>query len=186
MLKALLLQLISVVVYVAFLVIGIKRKVPFKKQIVFFLFYFYIVGVVSVTMFPLPIHSIDIEFLKTTRYLKNNFVPLKSIGGMIKDGNTHTVIRQIIGNIILFIPMGALLPMNFKSLFSFKRVALVGFLASVAIELLQFLISFIIGATYKITDVDDILLNFVGCIVGYLLFRLSIPILKKSVTKTTF
>lgn len=53
------------------------------------------------------------------------------------------------------------------------------FICSIGIETLQYCISLIIGVTYRITDINDVILNTLGGIIGLLLLRLSIPLLDK-------
>lgn len=170
MLNALLFQFVSVIVYIAVLISGIKKKISLSRHILIFLFFVYIVNLVSITLFPLPIQKEEIEYMVKCHFLKNNFVPFKSIIELIKDPRTASF-RQVFGNIVLFIPMGFLVPLLFNKMSTLRKVVLVGFISSFTVEFLQFLISFIIGATYKITDIDDIILNTIGTIIGFILFR---------------
>lgn len=63
-------------------------------------------------------------------------------------------------NIILFIPLGFILPLLWSRFRSRKRIILAGFLFSLAIELSQLL-------NYRITDVDDLIMNSLGTWLGY-------------------
>lgn len=75
-----------------------------------------------------------------------------------------TVWLNLGGNIIGFIPMGFLLPfINLKNR-KFFRVFIICFLVTLAVELIQFI--FRVGCF----DVDDICLNLIGGIIGYLIF----------------
>jgi glycopeptide antibiotics resistance protein len=85
--------------------------------------------------------------------------------------NADIVVRNIGVNILLFVPMGAFLPVLFKKLRKFRWVILVCFSATVAAELIQFI--FILGSF----DVDDIILNTAGAAAGYGI--VNIPALKK-------
>lgn len=75
-------------------------------------------------------------------------------------------LENIVGNIILFIPLGICLPMVWPRYFSFKRVLLAAFLFSLSIELTQ-LFSRHLGI-YRSVDVDDVILNTIGAILGYI------------------
>ncbi|GAC42181.1 glycopeptide resistance protein VanZ-F [Paenibacillus popilliae] len=67
-------------------------------------------------------------------------------------------------NIILFMPLGFLLPTIWPQFRTIKNTACTGFFFSLAIELTQLL-------NHRITDIDDLLMNTLGAIIGYLLYR---------------
>lgn len=66
-----------------------------------------------------------------------------------------------IGNIILFIPYGIFLSTLFKRA-NLKNIIIYGFIASFIIEISQFLLK------RGILDIDDMILNILGVIIGYL------------------
>lgn len=67
-------------------------------------------------------------------------------------------------NVVLFVPLGILLPIGWKK-FREKRYALqLGFGISLCIELLQML-------TFRTTDVNDLITNTLGTYLGYLAAR---------------
>ena len=56
----------------------------------------------------------------------------------------------------------------------FRRIApmlLVGFGVTLGIELSQVVISLMVGVPYRAFDVDDLILNTIGAIVGWLAWR---------------
>lgn len=73
-------------------------------------------------------------------------------------------LKNTILNIILFVPLGILLPFLWKKYNTLKATLMFGFLMSLAIELLQIL-------TYRATDINDIIANTLGAVLGYLVFR---------------
>ena len=72
--------------------------------------------------------------------------------------------RNIIGNIIMFIPFGFFTSYYLK-LDKKRYIFYLALIVSVVIELIQLKIG-------RAFDVDDIILNLVGSILGYLLYRL--------------
>ncbi|MBG9537307.1 VanZ family protein [Bacillus thuringiensis] len=68
-------------------------------------------------------------------------------------------------NIVLFMPLGFLLPTIWPQFRKMKNTVCAGFFFSLAIELNQLL-------NNRITDIDDLFTNTLGAIVGYLLYRL--------------
>lgn len=81
--------------------------------------------------------------------------------------------RHFILNIVAFVPFGFFLPLLYKKHCSIKSVAVVGFLFSSCIELVQM---FGWGAT----EIDDLIANTLGVSLGYLLYCLIEKCLCKS------
>ncbi len=106
-----------------------------------------------------------------------NFTPFRTIlpylmgrGGWIIAG------INIVGNIVLLVPLGFLLPFIFKQL-NWKSSLIVAILSALFIELLQSMLH--IG----IFDIDDVILNALGCMMGYWKF-LFLPIFLKWMKKS--
>lgn len=68
-------------------------------------------------------------------------------------------------NTLLTVPLGMLLPLCWKQYQHFPRTAAVGFLVSLSIELSQMF-------CFRATDIDDLILNTLGTMVGFLLGKL--------------
>ena len=83
--------------------------------------------------------------------------------------------KNTILNIILFVPLGFMLPFLWKKYNTQKATLMFGFGMSLAIELLQIL-------TYRATDVNDIIANSLGAVLGYFVFRTTSCIIP-SITK---
>lgn len=66
----------------------------------------------------------------------------------------------------LFIPTGIILPILYKRLNSFWKVLLTGAGISLCIEVIQLLLP------NSVTDIDDLILNTAGVIIGYAVFSL--------------
>lgn len=92
-----------------------------------------------------------------------SLIPFEGMIEMLQGGiTTHSVIN-IVGNIVMFMPIGFLIPLLWDKLNSFKNVVFFGFATSLLIELTQL---FLIRGT----DIDDLILNTVGAVLGYLVF----------------
>lgn len=100
-----------------------------------------------------------------------NFMPSKTIRANLEIINT-------VGNIGLFIPLGILLPCSFKTQRKYYAFSLNLLLVILFIELLQILTG------TGMFDIDDIILNFIGGTLGFLITAIS-PI-RKNINKTTF
>lgn len=91
-----------------------------------------------------------------------NLIPFVWLG---TGDDLYPLIVEKIPNVLLFIPLGFFLPAVFKGLRRFSKVALVTFLTTFSIEFLQFFIG-------RSSDIDDVIANFLGGVIGYLAFRL--------------
>ena len=100
-----------------------------------------------------------------------NLVPFKTLHGyveMIANNriNFDVAIKNLVGNLILFFPMGILLPCLFSWVRGWKRFLLVMLGMLLAVELLQLML--LVGTF----DVDDLLLNLIGAVCGFALLYL--------------
>ena len=88
-----------------------------------------------------------------------NFIPFKEI--FRYDLGSKLFIKNILGNMIMFIPMGIFIK-KYLELDNKKVVILLLFIISMTIEIIQL----IIGRVY---DIDDVLLNIIGGFIGFIL-----------------
>ncbi|KAA0542759.1 VanZ family protein [Bacillus sp. BGMRC 2118] len=99
----------------------------------------------------------------------SNFIPFKTIITymfLTKDLSLNIRIENLVGNIIGFTPLGLLLPLISKKMFRLKVITLTTFLLSFTYEVIQLF-------TYLGTfDIDDLILNTLGGVLGYLLIKL--------------
>lgn len=91
-----------------------------------------------------------------------NLVPLVSLAS----GDIPTSLL----NVLLFVPLGFLLP--FIRRVDMSKVVIIGALLSLSIELAQLLTGSLAETTFRIADINDLLFNTAGAAIGYLLFLL--------------
>lgn len=111
--------------------------------------------------------------LKRTILFNSNFIPFKTIFNYIfVETNKMISIINIAGNIILFMPFGFILPLCVARQLKFKSIIFRAFLLSFLFELMQLFLG--IGSF----DVDDLLLNSFGGLLGFIIFKVLLFILK--------
>ncbi|MBQ8826574.1 MAG: VanZ family protein [Oscillospiraceae bacterium] len=117
----------------------------------------YILALLRFTLFKyVPLTRLpDAFFLREREY---NLIPFKAIYEIIKELSSLRQIENIAGNIILFIPFGLIFPL--ASVFE-GETPVYGFITSLLIEAAQY--GFAMGAA----DIDDIILNVTGVLIGY-------------------
>lgn len=90
----------------------------------------------------------------------------------------ESVFVNIIGNVFAFSPFGFVLPIISPRNRKFLNVTLLSFELSLSVELMQLLLK--VG----IFDVDDIFMNTVGGMVGYICFAVCYGLYKKIIRKS--
>lgn len=166
------LYLISLPIYIIYLIRLIFKKVWISKIIINSLFYFYIVSLLAITIFPIPIQWVKEIWIYW--WQNNNFIVFSSILEIVKNENLSDFIKikQIIWNIVLFLPLWFFIPFIWKNYISIKKAIYIWILSSLSIELCQFIISDFLWFNYKSADIDDILLNTLWFIIWLILFKL--------------
>lgn len=99
----------------------------------------------------------------------HNFIPFKTITYYLffaNDINFNIRVENLTGNIVGFVPFGFILPLLLNRFRSFKKMTLATFCLSLTFELLQLIFRF--GSF----DVDDLILNTVGGMIGYIPVKL--------------
>jgi len=128
---------------------------------VYFLFFAEIMGRTSAVQ---EYHYNLMPFKEIRRYL----VYYKKLGFWL-------VAVNLAGNVIAFIPFGLFFPLLSRRNRSFFKVTLISFEVSMMVELIQLVTR--VGSC----DVDDIILNTLGGVLGYLCFRIIWEMHKKSI-----
>ena len=103
-------------------------------------------------------------------YDKVNLIPFREIQRFIikwRTVGTISALLNTLGNVIGFIPYGIFIPILFRRTDGFLKILLIGFLSSLTIETIQLI--FDVG----VFDVDDLMLNTLGTISGYGLYRVA-------------
>lgn len=75
----------------------------------------------------------------------------------------HNMVKQLLLNIGMFVPFGFFLPFAVKRMRKWNRTFLTSMMFSFAIEFVQYFIG-------RSADVDDLIMNTLGGVVGYVLF----------------
>lgn len=115
------------------------------KKLCIWLFCLYIVGLCSFTG------------ITTILYGNFSFYPNLNVALL---ADIFVSPKQYIFNILLFVPLGFFVPLLWKPFHAQNKILRIGFLCSFAIEFLQMFCG-------RMTDVDDLLTNTVGAVLGY-------------------
>ncbi len=143
-----------------------------KSKRIKIVFFIYIAVVIKVIIFKYPWEDLKaimdtwekgviLEGLDTA-----NFTLFKTIKMYIDYSYMLNSFENLVGNVVVFVPFGFLLPYIHKKSAKFPVLFVNAFLFVLGIEVFQLFSAF--GAF----DVDDILLNCLGAVMGWVIFRL--------------
>jgi glycopeptide antibiotics resistance protein len=144
-------------------VIRLAMRAPLRRAALEALFIGYMGALLYVTFLPVRLDGTRAAWTYV------NLVPARTVVGIIRDF-PEQIVRQLVDNVVMFVPLGFLLPLLSTRCGRFAMTAAVGFSASVGIELVQ-LAALLTLASRRSADVDDVILNVTGTCLGYLLWR---------------
>lgn len=164
--EAMFVSVIAAAVYlcarIAYLKIKKLPRKPFGPELSRFLFVGYIAALVVIVWMPMltvqQLFTGDFRFedLRAGGYYTNNGMVWKFLSGNLR-GDSISVF-ELIANVVLFIPLGFLLPMSFRRL-RWWAVDLIGLGATCLVELVQPYLG-------RTGDLDDVITNALGAVIG--------------------
>ena len=136
--------------------------VNWKREAVLLLMYINLAVIIRFVFFPRAFVEGHIQPLvfepAAALPLRINLVPLVHL---FDYGSVGDIIWNVAGNAAMFIPSGIVLPIVYRKLDSFWKVAAAGACISLCIEILQ------LPFASRASDIDDLILNTLGVVVGY-------------------
>ena len=126
------------------------KKIYIHKELLTYLFGIYIMCLFTVVTYQ------DVESYG------NNFTPFKEMFRYTLGSNLF--IKNVIGNMVMFMPYGFFTG-YFLKINKVSVVLLLSMLVSTSIEIIQ-------GYIVRVFDIDDIILNVIGSIIGFLIYKL--------------
>ena len=150
------------------------KRADWKRELLLILVYICIVVVARFTFFPFSkingeIRPLVYESAKVYPF-RINWIPFVNL---FDYPEMRDVLINVIGNTAMFIPLGIVWPSVYKGLDTHWKVISAGIGFSLFIEILQ------LPFYDRVSDVDDLLLNSLGFIIGYLLYLLAKLVSKK-------
>ena len=155
------LAFIPIYLVIRIIIIFKNKKIDFKREILLLVFYCFLIGVFSqafTSSLKFSIYNISLKRI--------NLIPFKIIYDTmveLESGNFSYLIISLLGNIGIFIPLGILIKIIWK--ISDMKTILYGFYISLFIETIQLFIG-------RNTDIDDLMLNTFGILIGVLLVKI--------------
>ena len=160
---------ISIIWCLVRMVCAIKTKrANWTREIQLLLVYVCIIVVARFTFFPFSkvngeIQPLVYESAKVYPF-RINWIPFVNL---FDYPEMRDILINVIGNTAMFIPLGIVWPSVYKGLDTHGKVISAGIGVSLCIEILQ------LPFYDRVSDVDDLLLNSLGFIIGYLVYLLA-------------
>lgn len=141
-----------------------KSYKRFLKISLYFCGIFYIIFLLDILFLNSfrKFNILTIKNFKNRLILNTNLMPFKTISNYLnnKNINRSIIFKNIFGNLVLFFPIGLLIPFWFKNI-KVKSVLFFSIIVIFSIEILQFVLG--TGSL----DIDDLILNTLGFLIAY-------------------
>lgn len=153
----------------------ISKQNKLLKLIIGGVFLIYILILFKIVLFK---YSGIIDFISGNKisFRSLNIIPFKmflTLRNEIESMGFIWAISNSLGNLLIFAPFGYLIPIVFKKINNISSIIVTSFSLSLFLELSQYILS--IGSA----DIDDIILNTLGGIAGYLIYKLISKVLNE-------
>jgi glycopeptide antibiotics resistance protein len=146
------------------------HRLSIRREILLLTVVLYLSGLAAVTLVPSHPSRMVAE-ATVGMQLRPNLASLTCSSALLPSGSTARAfcVRNARGNVLLFIPLGILLPLVWRRL-RFWRGMQIAIALSCSIELLQYLSR--AWGSYRTADVNDVVLNVLGASLGLALVSL--------------
>jgi glycopeptide antibiotics resistance protein len=151
---------------------GRRRDLPAGTIAAQLLLGAWIAAIVALTLFPLPWRTggsgpTVVPGRWDWPMPWASITPFATIRMSLERGFGSAEGRVLIGNVVAFVPLGFLAPIVDRRWASVVRILALGLVTSLAIELAQLGWDLAIGMPWRSADIDDVIVNAFGTVVGY-------------------
>jgi glycopeptide antibiotics resistance protein len=138
------------------------RKQSLPYLVFFSVFWVYLLAVISVVIFPI---AINMDFVNKAFTPNIDLIPFYFSSGSI----LKFCVIEIVGNIILTVPFG--FGINFLTRVKPRKFLWFSLAVGFTFEFSQLVISIAFRSRSRTIDINDAMLNTLGVLLGYVLFR---------------
>ena len=144
-----------------------QKRIDWKREAVLLLMYINLAVILRFTFFPMSkvdghIQPLVLDTAAVFPFIVN-LIPLVNL---FEYESKRDLLLNVIGNTAMFVPSGIVLPIVYKGLNTHRKVISAGIGVSLCIEILQ------LPFYDRVSDIDDLILNTIGVIVGYGIYTL--------------
>jgi len=145
-----------------------KRNKSFWYLLFFSIFSIYMMGVISVVVFPFVIPESPPEF--SQRLINPDFNVIPFSFGSCFEYLPDLCFRGIYENILLTIPFG--FGISFILRIRSKNIIWLALAVGSIFEATQLIVLLVFGGSFRSVDINDVIFNATGVLLGYGLFRI--------------
>lgn len=139
---------------------NVSKQTELRQEVLMHVLFLYILLVIGLTLSPFQINF--------TNPGKNiNLIPFVESLKMWRGARLSTSLYNLVGNFLMLMPFGFLLPKIYPDWRKMRVIFFVSLGFSLLIECMQF------ATASRVFDIDDIILNTLGGVFGYMIFRLA-------------
>jgi glycopeptide antibiotics resistance protein len=158
-------------------IVVIARVRPLPKMLLALVALAHAAFVISVAIFPIPIDS---ELIEPARQIgwsgfaatSVDLTPFETIRRSLRSGLGSYQFTQALQNLFVLSPLGLFAPVLWPRLRTWAAFVPVAIVVGCSIEIAQLAISVVLGFPYRSIDIDDAILNTLGIVVLFALYRL--------------
>jgi len=151
------------VLFILTLFLGTRKKTYRAAQYFLLItFAIYLLAMIHLVFFPIEYWMGEKKMTQPLWLMilnEINFIPVLTID-----------IPTFVLNVIMLVPFGVYLPLLISKVDSAKKAAKYGFFLSLSIEVIQLTIEITLGSG-RIADINDIIANTIGAVVGFLIIK---------------
>ena len=132
--------------------------------------------VVSVAIFPIPVDADLTRLARERGWTGNaatfvNLTPFETIRQSLLSGIGSHEFTQAVQNVFVLSPVAVYAPLLWRSARSWAAFVPVAIIAGCSIEIGQLAVSIVLGFPYRSIDIDDAILNSLGIVIVFVLYR---------------
>lgn len=156
----------GILILIVVLAILWRRQHSVSYLVFFSIFWVYVMVGLDKAFFPIQINGLYVDVMRQAPLMSQvNLVPLY----FSKYGLSVAGYFGLLDNILLTVPFG--FGLNFLSRLRLKDFLWLSITVGFGIEAVQFVMTLILRYPYRVVDINDVLLNAVGALIGYGLFK---------------
>ncbi len=156
----------GILILIVVLAILWRRQHSVSYLVFFSIFWVYVMVGLDKAFFPIQINGLYVDVMRQAPLMSQvNLVPLY----FSKYGLSVAGYFGLLDNILLTVPFG--FGLNFLSRLRLKDFLWLSITVGFGIEAVQFVMTLILRYPYRVVDINDVLLNAMGALIGYGLFR---------------
>ena len=145
-----------------------RKKRP-GRELAMLLFFCYSVSIFSQTIIPQLSIGDDHIGVAAQAYQSNNLTPFVTISTYMEQLQgpfSRVAFYNLAGNVVLFVPFGFFIPLVWPFFRNWGRIFAVSLVIPFFIEGVQYFIG-------RSTDIDDVILNALAILIGYVLYKMA-------------